>query len=125
MADEKITLGRREWTIPELSARRIIKFSCIVMSWGKLGKKPEDMSTDELEQIYDAVLIGLQQGAPTLTKDEFMEMPITVAKAMEAIRIISKQAGLELTPVPPEAGPESGSIPPNSKPNGMTSSPTS
>lgn len=123
MPDEKLTLGGREWNVPELSARRIIAFSRLVLSLGRINV--DTMSEVELEKLYDALLIGLQQGKPDLTKDELMDLPIPIDKAMAAVNVVAKQAGLEFKTVPQPAAPESPSTPPNSKPNGTTSLPTS
>ena len=127
MAETKeITLGGKVFKIPELSARRIIDFSAIVVDMGSFNSAR--MTKVEMESVYDALLIGIQQGNPAFTKDELMDMPIPMNKAVDAVKIIAEQAGLQYaeTPIPPAAPtPESPSIAPASSQNGTGSLPIS
>lgn len=91
--DEKITLGGAEFVVPPLSARRIIKFSKIVIGLGTLNTG--SMSEEQMQSVYDALLIGLQQANPDMTIDELMDMPIPMVAAIDAVKIVAKQAGLD------------------------------
>jgi hypothetical protein len=125
LTDETIDLAGRKFVVPPLSARRIMAFVPRLAAMGTINTSK--MSQDELEGLYELVLIGAQQGMPTLTKDDLLDMPITLANAIDAIMVIAKQAGMDLKPVPPDAAAPNTEIStsPSSKPNGMTQSPTS
>lgn len=91
--DEVVTLGGVAFSVPPLSARRIIKFSKIVVSLGTLNTG--SMSEEQMQSVYDALLIGLQQAKPEMTIDDLMDMPIPMIAAIEAVKIVAKQAGLD------------------------------
>lgn len=91
--DEKVTLGGVEFVVPPLSARRIIRFSKIVVGLGTLNTG--SMSEEQMQSVYDALLIGLQQAKPEMTIDDLMDMPVTMIAAIDAVKIVAKQAGLD------------------------------
>jgi hypothetical protein len=117
--DEKITVGGREFLIPPLSAGRIIDFSCIVVGLGTLSTARMDKV--QMRSVYEALLIGIQQNKPDLTIEQLLDMPIPMNRAIDALKIIAKQAGLDFETNPQQpAETEAGAslTPPASSVNG-------
>lgn len=126
MTDDKmpnVMLGKKEYPVPELSARRIIKFSAIVLkisSWN-----PATLTEDEMTKLYESVFIGVEPGTPTMTFDAFMDIPITFSQLIDAVHVVGTQAGMEFKvkaagEAAGEAAPATPSIPSVSGPDGTT-----
>jgi hypothetical protein len=120
--DISISVGGRTFLVPPLSARRIIKFSQIVIGLGTI--KTSHMSEEDMTKMYEALLIGLQQAEPGLTLDAVLDMPIPMNQAFEAVKSLSKLAGLEWDTNPPAPAAAASPTPPASRVNGTGSSPT-
>lgn len=118
--DISISVGGRTFVVPPLSARRIIKFSKIVIGLGTI--KTGHMTEDDMMAMYCALHIGLQQAQPELTLDELLDMPIPMSEAFEGVKSLSKLAGLEWDTSPQAPAAAASPTPPASSVNGTGSS---
>lgn len=119
--DETIRIGGKDFVVPPLSARRIIAFSKLASAMGTIN--PTQVSEQQMIAVYEALLVGLQQGTPLLTLDEVLDMPIPFAAALDGVKIVAKQAGLGFEEKNPQKPAEDApsQIPPASSANGTGS----
>lgn len=101
-AAPKITLGRKEWPVPELSARQnriidplILGLLPIFSEWQSnkttaLGK----IGAAEYESLLDIALTAIRRGSPDISKEAFLDLPITLPELINAFPIIANQTGL-------------------------------
>jgi hypothetical protein len=102
--EPRITLARKEWAVPPMSARTIIKFLKVA---GNLVVSEQTLRVggEQLEALYEAVHCGLIRAYPEVTLDAFMDMPVAPTELMGAFKIIGEAAGLEVDKV--KAGEDS------------------
>ena len=122
MNEQSITVGGKTFVVPPLSARRIIKFSKIVIGLGTI--KSGHMTEDDMMAMYCALHIGLQQANPELTLDELLDMPIPMSEAFDGVKTLSKLAGLEWDTNPQAPAAAATQTLPALSVNGTGSSPT-
>lgn len=100
MADIKlvtVSLGGKDWPIPELSGRRIIKFTTLASGIVMKGN-PAQMAEADFMRVYEVIYIGVQQGSPELTFEQFLDdYPVKYEELLAAFPIIAKQAGMDTT----------------------------
>lgn len=90
-----VRLGGKDWTIPELSGRRIIKFTTLA-SGIVIKNNPQQMAEVDFMRVYEVIYIGVQQGMPELTFEQFLDnYPIKYEELLAAFPTVAKQAGLE------------------------------
>lgn len=100
-----VRLGGKDWPIPELSGRRIIKFTTLA-SGIVIKNNPAQMAEEDFLRVYEVIYTGVQQGTPDLTFEEFLDdYPIKYEELLAAFPTVAKQAGLETASG--EAGAES------------------
>lgn len=98
-SDEKVTvsLGGKEWPIPELSGRRIIKFTTLA-SGIVMKSNPTQMAEVDFMRVYEAIYTGVQQGSPEVSFEQFLDdYPIKYEELLAAFPIVAKQAGMDTT----------------------------
>lgn len=120
--DQHVTLAGREFLVPPLSARRIIAYTKFASALANMN--PKAVAETDLQNIYQALLIGLQQGLPNLSLDELLDMPIPISEAMSALVVVSRQAGIADPENPPDQAVGQAPISPPTKSNGTSGSPT-
>lgn len=101
MADDTkpvtVSLGKKDWPIPELSGRRIIKFTTLASGIVMKGD-PKQMTEEDFMRVYEVIYIGIQQGSPEVTFESFLDdYPIKYEELLAAFPIVAKQAGLDTT----------------------------
>lgn len=87
-----VTLGGRDWKIPKLAARQNKLVITRLLSLAAFdAQNPTD---DQMEKLYSSVFIALTRAYPSLTRDEFDDLPISYEECMKAFPIIADAAGL-------------------------------
>ena len=91
-----VSLGGKEWPIPPLSARRIIRFGALATSVVRISNQ---MPEADMLRIYEAIYVGVAQGFTNgngMTFDEWLDRyHVVFPEIIEALPIISRQAGME------------------------------
>lgn len=59
---------------------------------------PEHVTTEELDQLAEAVFHAATAADPTLTRDEFEDLPITPAQLIDGFFVVRLQTGAWRTP---------------------------
>jgi hypothetical protein len=124
MADittQTFVIAGKAYDIPPLSARRIIQFGKII--FGMKDFNPAKLTEDELTEMYRAAWLGIAQGTPELTFEQFLDLPITYAMLVALVEVVGKQAGMEFARPEQPAGTAraaNGSLAPTSSPPGGT-----
>lgn len=95
-----VTLADREFVIPPLPARSIIKFMALVGGMGRIDAKL--MSEKQFDDIYSAVYLGVKAADPKLSYDEFLNMPIPFDEITDAMFAIAPMCGVEMKRLTPE-----------------------
>lgn len=88
----RITLAGKEWAVPPLSARTIIKFGGKIM-----GLNLAKLDESGLKAIYEATHIVVGAVYKELTFDQFLDMPVTMDEILEAMPVMTKAAGMKMT----------------------------
>lgn len=115
----RVTLAGKEWAVPPMSARKIIKFGGKIVGLN-LGRLDED----GLSAIYEATHIALGTAYPALTFDAFLDMPVTMDEILEAMPVLTTAAGMKMTkPGEVKGAPQLRAI--SSSKDGLTPSPKS
>jgi hypothetical protein len=123
MADVIIELGGRSFIIPPFTLRRVKVF---VPMMAKLQSvKAGEMTEANIDDAADAVLVGIQAAHPSFTKENLLDMPVTLEELFSAVTAIGPQAGLKKVERPPAEAAGMVSISPPSKANGTSASPIS
>jgi hypothetical protein len=129
----KVALGGQLWPVPPLAARHnkivdplILSLLPLFAEWdtdraGALAK----LGSAHYESLQEISFQGLKRAHPQLTRDQFLDLPITLPELVAAFAIIAKQTGIFERAGPGEASAEG--IPPDSSnsPTGTPSSPMS
>jgi hypothetical protein len=90
-AARSVRLGGREWTIAPLSLRQILAIADFVPKLS--GITAETMSGERLAPLAEVLWHGLRRAHPQLTREEFYELPITIAELVAALPVVIEQAG--------------------------------
>lgn len=113
----KIKLAGKDYDIPQLAPRQQRIVVPAIMSMTNIMGSSDDfmksMNTDQYDKLLDLVFVACTRALPTLKKDDFLNMEITVRELLDAIPVIMQQTGI-VKAVP--AGEElSASAPQNSQ----------
>ena len=110
----KITLGKREFLVPEFTIREQRKLVPLMMRAAAVN--PLTAGEAELTVLFDILKVvtarkGASNGAVPLTDEQFEELPVKVlTEVAPAMKVIAQQMGLEAVP----AGEgQAGASPPN------------
>jgi hypothetical protein len=97
-----IRLGGRDWLIPMLSARQnkiidplILSLLPLFAEWqtdkaSALGQ----LDQPHYESLQEIALQAIKQASPDITRDTFLELPITLPELVAAFSIIAQQTGI-------------------------------
>ena len=118
MPDVTIELGGRSFVIPPLTLRRIKVFVPMLSKLQDI--KASEVTEANIDTALDAVLIGIQAGNPTFTRDELLDMPVVIEDLFSALTAIGPQAGLKKVESPPDEAAGTVSTSPPSKTNGTS-----
>jgi len=86
-----VILAGKSYPVPPLAFREVSKIVPIV---GTVFSK-EGMSEASLEALAKVVFYGIKRGAPDLTLDALLDMPVTIEEMSAAALVICAQAGLK------------------------------
>ncbi len=111
-----VMLAGVAFEIPQLTPRQQRVVVPAIMRLTDIMTKREEfmkqMTTDQFDMLIDLVFVACTKAKPTLKKDDFLNMEITVRELLEAIPLIMKQTGImKETPAGEE---QSASVNPNS-----------
>lgn len=97
----KVTLGGREFAVPEFVVKEQRKFVPLMMECGRVNIMAAGET--ELGLIYDLLYAAIgrarcyPEGTTPISKDEFEELPVKLmTEAMPAIKVIATQLGMEV-----------------------------
>jgi hypothetical protein len=87
----KVRLGGRDFQFPPLSLRQILAIADQVPKLAAITA--DNISAERLMPAAEVVWHGLRRAHPTLTRDEFFDLPITIAEMFAALPVVIEQAG--------------------------------
>jgi hypothetical protein len=100
-AAPKITLGKHTYAIPMLAPRqnRLVVPKLLAMMkqmTGDDGKTPSALALDtaSYDELLDLTWVAITRAQPTLTKEEFLDRPVTLMELIVAMDVISQQCGV-------------------------------
>jgi len=86
-----VRLAGREFRIAPLSLRQILAIADHVPKLSGIGV--ENLSGERLAPLAEVLWHGLRRAHPKLTRDEFFDLPITIAELVAALPVVIEQAG--------------------------------
>ena len=90
-AARQVRLGGHDFHVAPLSLRQILAIADFVPKLS--GITAENMSGERLLPLAEVLWHGLRRAHPKLTRDEFFDLPITVAELVGALPVVIEQAG--------------------------------
>jgi hypothetical protein len=89
---ETIVLGGRDFAVAKLPLRQIIALADHSPKLDQALRAP-GWNGETITPLIEAMLIALKPTYPSLTRDELLDLPVTVAEMLTAIPTIYLQAG--------------------------------
>jgi hypothetical protein len=98
-----VTLGGREWPVPELAIRqlRAVRRPLIDLTEAiaatdseSAGERVLRLTTAQYESMCEVVYQGLTRAHPTLSRDEFLDLAATDAEIFLAFLVVRRQSGV-------------------------------
>lgn len=86
-----VRLGGCDFHVAPLSLRQILAIADYVPKLSGIGA--ENMSGERLAPLAEVLWHGLRRAHPKLTRDEFFDLPITIAELVAALPVVIEQAG--------------------------------
>ena len=86
-----VRLAGREFHVAPLSLRQILAIADYVPKLS--GMSAEDLSGERLVPLAEVLWHGLRRAHPNLSRDEFFDLPITIAELVAALPVVIEQAG--------------------------------
>jgi hypothetical protein len=86
-----VRLGGRDWAIAPLSLRQILAIADFVPKLSGIGA--DNLSGERLTPLAEVLWHALRRAHPRLTRDEFLDLPITIAELVAALPVVIEQAG--------------------------------
>jgi hypothetical protein len=90
LAARSIRLAGQEFWIAPLSLRQILAIADHVPKLSGIGL--ENLSRERLSPLAEVLWHGLRRVHPGLTRDEFFDLPITIAELVAALPVVIEQA---------------------------------
>jgi len=90
-AARAVRLGGRDFHIAPLSLRQILAIADYVPKLSAIG--PENLWGERLAPLAEVLWHGLRRAHPKLQREEFFDLPITVAELVAALPVVIEQAG--------------------------------
>jgi hypothetical protein len=87
----QVRLGGREFYVAPLSLRQILAIADYVPKLS--GITAETLSGERLSPLAEVLWHGLRRAHPKLTREEFFDLPITIAELVAALPVVIEQAG--------------------------------
>lgn len=101
--DLKITLGGKEWPIPELPWGVTKKLMPLMSKCAHID--PNNVTDEKMEAIGSVMLLAIKAGTPDMTAEKFDAMPVKLIEMLRAIPIILKAADLKTVETKPGEAP--------------------
>ena len=86
-----VRLCGRDWIVAPLSLRQILAIADFVPRLSAIGV--DNLSGERLAPLAEVLWHGLRRAHPLLTRDEFLDLPITIAELVAALPVVIEQAG--------------------------------
>jgi hypothetical protein len=86
-----VRLAGRDFHVAPLSLRQILAIADYVPKLSGIGT--DNLSGERLSPLAEVLWHGLRRAHPRLTRDEFFDLPITVAELVAALPTVIEQAG--------------------------------
>ena len=115
----QVRLGSQDFYVAPLSLRQILAIADHVPKLSGIGM--DNLSGERLKPLAEVLWHGLRRAHPRLTRDEFFDLPITIAELVIALPTVIEQAGGRRADAAGELPAASASTPST----GARSSPTS
>ena len=90
-AARPVRLGGHDWLVAPLSLRQILAIADFVPKLSTAGA--DHLSGERLAPLAEVLWHGLRRAHPRLTRDEFLDLPITIAELVAALPVVIEQAG--------------------------------
>jgi hypothetical protein len=98
----RVVLGGKHWPIPLLSARENKVIDPLILGLLPLFSLWERDKSAALERLgaaqYDALLeialVAARRASPQLTREQFLDLPITLPELIAAFSVIAQQTGI-------------------------------
>ena len=90
-AARPVRLAGRTFYIAPLSLRQILAIADYVPKLS--GITAETMSGERLSPLAEVLWHGLRRAHPGLTREEFFDLPMTIAELVAALPVVIEQAG--------------------------------
>jgi hypothetical protein len=118
-----VKLGGREFFVPPLSLRQIIAIADHVPVVQKQLADPERGGSERINPLVDVVWNGLRRAHPTITRDDFIDLPMTIEELIAAFTVVVEQAAGKKRPdtTAGETLATSRSLPPTGEGSSLTS----
>jgi hypothetical protein len=117
---KQIILAGKSYLVAPLPLRQVLALADLLPKLS--GIKPENLRGEMFDPVVDMVARGLKKAYPSVTTDDLLDLPITIAELLAAIPIVIAQAGGR--PADAAAG-EVAAASPSAAPIGADSSQTS
>lgn len=98
---KKITLGGKEFIIPELAFRQKRITTPLILELEPVfreklaNKRVTEITTEEYDKIAEVVFQGVQRGLPHLTKESFLDFTFSPIELIPAFLVVAEQSGFE------------------------------
>lgn len=86
-----VRLAGHDFYVAPLSLRQILAIADYVPKLS--AKAADDLSAERLAPLAEVLWHGLRRAHPKLTRDEFFDLPITIAELVAALPVVIEQAG--------------------------------
>jgi hypothetical protein len=98
----KIKLAGQEWPVPLLAARQNRIIDPLILSLIPLFTKWQEnkaaamalIGQKEYDALIDIAFNALRRAKPDMTRDQFLDMPVTLAELIAAFPTIAYQTGV-------------------------------
>lgn len=91
MEARTVRLAGRDFYVAPLSLRQILAIADYVPKLS--GITAETLSGERLSPLAEVLWHGLCRAHPKLTREEFFDLPITIAELVAALPVVIEQAG--------------------------------
>lgn len=90
-AARSVRLADRDFYVAPLSLRQILAIADHVPKLSAITA--DNLSGERIAPLAEVLWHGLRRAHPKLTRDEFFDLPITIAELVAALPVVIEQAG--------------------------------
>lgn len=114
MADPVVSIGRREFPVPELvvDQMRVVYPAVGKLSRFLAGGAQALLAIDQetMDLLINTIFVGIAPGSPGFTQAQFMKLPAKPVELIRALTVVAKQGGMvEEDPATPAGEEEAAS----------------